>query len=356
MVALPRNKLLSLRPVAVYHCWARCVRRAHLCGKDPVTGKDYSHRRQWILLREQQLAALCAIEIEFHAELANHLHLMLRTRPDVAKRWSRYEVARRWLTVARLAKCLCDHMRPPSDADIRRLAKNKKRIVKLRKRLSNISWFMGTLLENVARRANAEEETTGKFWDGRFRCRECVGDEAVLLCGLYIDLNPIRAGEARSPETARFSSIYQRLKSRGMRWDSRQRPDGWLGRLTWDSRMQAHAPERYKSRTGYRASDMGLLSITLEGYTQLLRWVARIVSRSKDTRIPRDLESLLDHLETEPAAWEATMEEMETGFCRAVGPPEALAELARQKGLRCMKGMSAARRIFRMADEQPAGD
>lgn len=355
MVALPRKKLLSDRPIALYHCWSRCVRRAFLCGKDPVTGKDFSHRRQWILTRLGQLAALFAIEIAFHAEMANHLHEMLRTRPDVAKRLGRQEVARRWLIIARLAKCLVDQVTPPSQDEIDELAKDKRRIIKLRKRLSSISWFMGTLLENVARRANAEEETTGKFWDGRFRSRECVGDEAVLLCGLYIDLNPIRAGEARSPETARYSSIYQRLQSQGMRRDSRHRPDCWLAPLTWDAQLKTDDPARYTSRTGCRASDMGMLSITLDGYTQLLKWVARIVRGSQDCRIPRDLDSMLDHLQVEPTAWEGTFAAMETGFCRAVGPPEALAELARQKGLRCMKGMSAARRIFRSESDRPAG-
>ena len=86
MVAYARRKLLGRNRKAVFHCWARCVRRAFLCGRDPLTGQDFSHRRDWILTREEQLAGLFAIEVEFHAELSNHFHLMLRSRPDVAKR------------------------------------------------------------------------------------------------------------------------------------------------------------------------------------------------------------------------------------------------------------------------------
>ncbi len=67
------------------------MRRVFLCGRDPLTGRDFSHRRDWILVREEQLAGLFAIEVEFHAELSNHLHLMLRSRPDVARRWSPHE-------------------------------------------------------------------------------------------------------------------------------------------------------------------------------------------------------------------------------------------------------------------------
>ena len=97
------------------------------------------------------------------------------------------------------------------------MAKDKHNIQKLRRRLSSVSWFMGILLENIARRANAEEESTGRFWETRFKCRECTDESAVLLCGIYVDLNPIRAGEADSPETASHTSIFQRLQAQGQR-------------------------------------------------------------------------------------------------------------------------------------------
>jgi hypothetical protein len=32
---------------------------------------------------------LFGIETGFHVQMSNHLHLVLRTRPDVVKRWSR---------------------------------------------------------------------------------------------------------------------------------------------------------------------------------------------------------------------------------------------------------------------------
>ena len=70
MVASARRKLLGRARKAVFHCSARCLRRAFLCGRDRLTGKDYSHRRDWILSREEQLARLFAIEVEFRAEMS----------------------------------------------------------------------------------------------------------------------------------------------------------------------------------------------------------------------------------------------------------------------------------------------
>ena len=83
MPACPRSDVIFLGEVAVYHCWSRCVRRAFLCGQDPLTGNDYEYRRDWIRDFEESLAALFGIEVGFHAEMSNHIHLVLRTRPDV---------------------------------------------------------------------------------------------------------------------------------------------------------------------------------------------------------------------------------------------------------------------------------
>ena len=263
MVGCARRKLLGGERQAVFHCWTRCVRRAFLCGWDRHTRKDYAHRRDWIVRREEQLAGLFALDIEFRAELSNHLHLVLRTLPQVARRWSAQEVARRWLTATKLAKCLSDDLPSPDPQRVEQLAKDKHKIAKLRRRLSNVSWLMGILCENVARRANAEDDCTGRFWESRYRCRECTDASAILLCGIYVDLNPVRAGEAATPETARYTSVFQRLQAAGMRKNAADRPDAWLGELTLPPERKSDEALAYASRSGRRASDLGILPISL---------------------------------------------------------------------------------------------
>jgi hypothetical protein len=53
---------------------------------------------------EETLAGLFAVEIGFPAEQCNHIHLVVRTRPDVAAGWTDEQVARRWLSITHLVK------------------------------------------------------------------------------------------------------------------------------------------------------------------------------------------------------------------------------------------------------------
>ena len=347
MVAFARRRLFQPGRMATFHCWTRCVRRAVLFGVDPVSGEDYSHRRDWILIRQEQMAGLFAIDIDFNAVMSNHLHLVLRTCPRLAKRLSRQEVVRRWLTITRLAKCMTDDLPEPNPKLVEELAKDKKKVAKMRKRLSSISWFMGILCENVARRANKEDQCKGRFWETRFCCRECVDESAVLLCGIYVDLNPITAGEARSPETARYTSAYARIQAQSQRKNARNRADGYLAEL-------ARRPERKdeygladSSRTGRRASDLGVLSISLEDYLKLLKWTARLLKSGARKTIPKDLASVLDHLDVKHEAWLDTLHDYEDSFCHVVGPPAAMAKAAKRLNVRCLKGASASRSIFK---------
>jgi hypothetical protein len=346
MSSSARRKLLGRDRKAVYHCWTRCVRRAFLCGRDPYSRKDYSHRRDWIITREEQLAGLFAIEVEFRAEMRNHLHAVLRTRPEIARRLSSVEVARRWLTITRLAKCMSDGMPKVDEKEVEKLAKNKKRIAKLRRRLTSISWFMGILLENIARRANREDKSSGRFWESRFKCRECTSESAILICGIYVDLNPIKAGEASSPETARYTSVFQRLMAASQPKNSRTRADGWMAELTLRPESKADEKLACSSRTGRRASDLGILPISLENYVKLLKWTARLLLSGQRRTIPKDLEAVLDHLDVNHEAWLDTVEEYEKSFCHAVGPPSSLAKVAERMDASHLKGATAARRIF----------
>jgi hypothetical protein len=346
MVSSARRRRIDRARKAIYHCTARCVRRAFLCGEDRATGRDYSHRRDWIVVREEQLSGLFAIEVEFRSELSNHLHVVLRTRPEVVERWSDYEVARRWLTITRLAKWMEDTLPEPHPQAVEKLAKDRKKLAKVRRRLADISWFMGILCENIARRVNAEEGCPGKFWDARFRCRECTDANAVLLVGIYVDLNPWRAGEAYSLETARYTSLYQRLQAQAQSGDAGGGVAGWMAALTLEPERKVDEQWAYRSRSGRRVSDLGVLPISLADYVRLLQWTWEMLRSGQRTTIPQDLGAVLERLSIEQEAWLDTVDQYESVFCHVVGSTSSMAAAAARMGVGHLKGTAAARAIF----------
>jgi hypothetical protein len=324
----------------LYHCTTRCVRQARLMGTDPVTKKDFSHRRQWVIERLELLASALAIDVCFFAVMANHLHVILRTWARRVKRMGTYEVARRWLRVCPGKRVLEAPWPEPTEEQVEALAKDKKKIKEIRKRLSSVSWFMSLLDENIARRANAEDNTKGRFWSGRFHCRLVDGPGALLTCGIYNDLNPFRAGECQMPHLGGHTSFALRLEA-----SQGGQPCDWLAPLTLDPAALGEAP----SDSGRRCSDKGLLPLTLEQYGELMAWAAAEAAEGKQT-MPRELAeqaaAQIRNMGLNPAALRQLLESFPGPFRRMLGPPERMAEQASEVGLHWFQGVAQAGQVF----------
>ncbi|MDA1373093.1 MAG: transposase, partial [Proteobacteria bacterium] len=85
---IPRKLIVDNEQSGVYHCIARCVRRAFLCGLDPLTGNSYEHRKAWVQYRIFELAEIFSITVYSYAVMSNHVHLVLQTNPDISNAWS----------------------------------------------------------------------------------------------------------------------------------------------------------------------------------------------------------------------------------------------------------------------------
>ena len=72
---------------------------------------------------------------------------------------------------------------------------------------------MGRLNEFIARAANKEDKVKGRFWESRFKCQALLDEAAIAACMVYVDLNPIRAGLAATPEESDFTSIQERIRA-----------------------------------------------------------------------------------------------------------------------------------------------
>ncbi len=205
----PRKALVLLEETPYYHCVSRCVRRAFLCGVDTHTGKSYEHRRQWIVDRMKLLADVFAIDLCAYAVMSNHYHVILHVDTERAAEWSEQEVITRWERLFSLPVLVQRYL---SQDAITRVEQEtvSELLTKWRKRLQDISWFMRCLNEPIARQANQEDDCTGRYWEGRYKSQALLDEKALMACMAYVDLNPVRAGVAQTPEESDYTSIAER--------------------------------------------------------------------------------------------------------------------------------------------------
>ena len=157
-----RSQQVSLEDTPYYHCISRCVRRAFLCGEDHVTGKNYEHRKPWVVEKLKQLSEVFAIDICAYAIMSNHYHVILHVDAETAKHWTQDEVIERWrklfsggVLLERYLAGLCK-----TEAELDKVTE----IAEMwRARLMDISWFMRCLNKSIARQANKEDSCIRMF-------------------------------------------------------------------------------------------------------------------------------------------------------------------------------------------------
>ena len=142
MPRLARGEVVDPAEIQVMHCIQRCVRRAFLCGQDPITGKDFEHRRQWIRDRLEFLASVFAIDCLTFTVMHNHLHIVLRSRPDVLETWSDEEVARRWLRLFPKRRNNDGSPAEPTEPELNMILNDPDVLAERRRRMSDVSWWM----------------------------------------------------------------------------------------------------------------------------------------------------------------------------------------------------------------------
>ena len=164
-------------------------------------------------------------------------------------------------------------------------------------------------------RVAPKDQCTGRFWEGRFKSQAILDELGLLACCVYVDLNPVRAGVAATPEDADFTAIQQRLQEFAVLHDSSR-----------DSRASEHAisngnntaqtkPTQRKTQQANSAQTNILvtpplhpfanhlnadpakgLPFTLLDYVELVDWTARIVRPDKRGAMPMHTPPILARL------------------------------------------------------------
>ena len=290
----PRSQQISLLDTPNYHICSRTVRKAFLCGVDKDTGVSFEHRSEQV------------------------------------KKWSTVEVLNRW---HRLFKGTLLTKRYQDSKDTHTLSSVELAMVEstteiYKQRLIDISWFMRSLNEPIARQANKEDNCTGHFWEGRFKSQALLDEGALLACMAYVDLNPVRAGIAPTPEQSNYTSIQLRIKAaiKG------KQPTALLSFI---------GNEHQQKPTG--------IHFSLQDYLTLVDESCHVLRDDKQAAIHPKTLKILTRLHINNESWLKLITNFEGIFTGAVGTAEHLCEFSEHVGLQRTYGIANAQACLNSA-------
>lgn len=317
-MALARKQQIDLSVTRYYHCISRCVRQAFLCGKSKQTGKNYSHRRAWVVSRLKELAEIFSINICAYAIMSNHYHLVLYVDLERSKEWTAEEVISRWKRLFKGAP----------DVEMLHVEVADKLIEQYRHQLADISWFMRCLNEYLARRANIEEGCKGRFWEGRYKSQALLDESALLTCMSYVDLNPVRAGLCESLEGSDFTSIQQRLRTYT---NKNEKTD--LKPQLMQFQRQIH-------------TDTTPIPFGEQAYFELVHWSGTMIREDKKGFIPKSIKNTLNAYDINEERWIKSLKHFGANYSWLVGRIEEIKKRCITLRKKWIQGIGASNTYF----------
>jgi hypothetical protein len=224
-----------------------------------------------------------------------------------------------------------------ADMDRAEIAKVEEIAALYRTRLHDLSWFMRGLNESTARQANAEDGCTGRFWEGRFKSQALLDEQALLAAMAYVDLNPVRAGMAETPETSDYTSIQERLGAAP------------AACATMGDVLDAPLPQAPLMPFDATGRTAWAIPFAFEDYLELVDWTGRALHPKKKGLIAAHQPKILERIGVDGEAFIAFATRFLKEFGSAVGAPAALIDL------RAPPDKISARHPHRAQDVWPAG-
>jgi REP element-mobilizing transposase RayT len=265
--------------------------------------------------RVKLMCSVFAVDLCAYAIMNNHYHIVVRIKPKQVDDWTDEDVAHRWMQIFSGPLLMHQYL---ANAD---LSKAELKCVAAlfatwRERLADLSWFMRCINEPIARMANSEDHCTGSFWEGRFKSQALLDVRALLACMAYVDLNPIRAAIARTPEQSDYTSVQERIEH----------------------------PES-DCLVPFSEHGSGTLPFRLKDYLELVDWGGREVKRNKRGYIPASAPPILDRLQMNAAPVLKYLAREDLSSSTALGPVSMLRAFAASIGRKFIKGHVLGNRL-----------
>jgi hypothetical protein len=230
--------------------------------------------------------------------MSNHYHLAIKVCPEQLENLSEDDIMDRWCALFK-GPLLIQNYRSGEELKPFERAGVSDIVNVWRSKLSSISWFMRCLNQPIAHQANREDKCTGKFWESGFTSQALKSDEALLSCMTYVDLNPVRAGMADSPEASSHTSLRERLQPG---FDVQQAIDDQTacGDLL-DFRTPLKPLLPFENRL-LNEPQTGIL-FNFEQYLALVDWTGRTIRGDKRGHIDSALPPILNRLQITADQW-----------------------------------------------------
>jgi hypothetical protein len=283
---------------------------------------------------------------------------VVRIDRERASEWSLDEVLTRWmqlftcpLLVNRYLSEARDQMTGAEISKVQELGEEYQ------SRSYDLSWFMRTLNEYIASQANAEDGVKGRFWEGRFKSQALLDEKALLAAMAYVDLNPVRAGIAETPETSDFTSFQERVagvpEQSEAEAQAREHPPAperrikmLYGQTSRSEREAQFLPQAVLMPFDATSRTPWAISFAFEDNLELVDWTGRAIRSDKRGHILSRHPRILDRLGIDPERFIGYSERLLKEFGTAVGAPTVMINLCARRQTKYLHGIRAARQMF----------
>jgi REP element-mobilizing transposase RayT len=313
-----------------------------LCGHDRFTGRSFEHRRVFIENEMLRLGKVFYLDLVAYSVMSNHFHVVLFIDQSAQEASNARDVITRWHQLHQGNELSVKYL---NNEPLNKQERHQLDVfVDLwRSRLASISWFMRVLNEKVARMANAEDEVTGRFWEGRFKCQALLDEQALLACMAYVDLNPVRAQTAETPERSEHTSIRRRI----LHWKQRVKEDSAVPPIANSNELHAYQPEELLpfGRTA-ESGTTAVIPFSLRDYLELVDWTGRQIREGKKGAISADALPILQRLSISKEHWVYLCGHFESRFKGLVGSLNSLDQACAKFKRKRRPNVSASSTLF----------